>query len=154
MFCENVEGWGALVVDFFQRTQGVWSIDFISWQNAFLEFVSVNFTILSQFQSLLVMQNSERPFSHDFDCRIMELHLPEVRKPSRVSPTMVPVWQLLRTRSQAVFIVIFQIRLFLWVCKPRKFSINLHYKELDWFSVCSMGYCSECSPLVSVIIVL
>ena len=44
MFCENVEGWGALVVDFFQ---GVWSIDFISWQNAFLEFVSVNFTILS-----------------------------------------------------------------------------------------------------------
>ena len=55
------------------------------------------------------MQNSERPFSHDFDCRIMELHLPEVRKPSRASPTMVPVWQLLRTRSQAVFIVIFQI---------------------------------------------
>ena len=47
MFCKNVEGWGALVVDFFQRTQGVWSIDFISWQNAFLEFVSVNFTILS-----------------------------------------------------------------------------------------------------------
>ena len=39
----------------------------------------------------------------------MELHLPEVRKPSRASPTMVPVRQLLRTRSQAVFIVIFQI---------------------------------------------
>ena len=138
MFCENVEGWGALVVDFFQRTQGVWSIDFISWQNAFLEFVSVNFTILSQFQSLLVMQNSERPFSHDFDCRNMELHLPEVRKPSRASPTMVPVRQLLRLHPLSScfycnFFKLDQYDSFYWFANRGKCQLIYIIKNLTGF---------------------